>query len=70
MNNTGIRADLNVGADKTVTFGAIFAVQPFANELKTVTLSGADLLALFQQQFDGESFDQAFLALRERVLLL
>jgi 5'-nucleotidase len=60
MNNTGIRADLNVGADKTVTFGAIFAVQPFANELKTATLSGADLLALFQQQFDGESFDQAF----------
>jgi 5'-nucleotidase len=60
MNNTGIRADLNVGVDKTVTFGAIFAVQPFANELKTATLSGADLLALFQQQFDGESFDQAF----------
>lgn len=60
MNNTGIRADLVVADDKTVTFGAIFAAQPFANELKTMTLSGADLNAVFEQQFDGQSFDQAF----------
>lgn len=60
MNNTGIRADLTVADDKTVTFGAIFATQPFANELKTMTLSGADLKAVFEQEFDGQSFDQAF----------
>lgn len=60
MNNTGIRADLVVADDKTVTFGAIFAAQPFANELKTMTLSGADLKAVFEQEFDGQSFDQAF----------
>jgi len=60
MNNTGIRADLIVNADKTVTFGAIFAAQPFANELKTMTLSGADLKAVFEQEFDDQSFDQAF----------
>ncbi|MDK2762138.1 MAG: bifunctional metallophosphatase/5'-nucleotidase [Sphingopyxis sp.] len=60
MNNTGIRNDLIVGPDKAVTFGTIFAIQPFANELKTMTLSGADVAALLEQQFDGQAFDQAF----------
>jgi 5'-nucleotidase len=60
MNNTGIRNDLVVGPDNAVTFGTIFAIQPFANELKTMTLSGAELKALFDEQFDGQSFDQAF----------
>lgn len=60
MNNTGIRNDLIVSPDGTVTFGALFAVQPFANELITKTFSGAQLKALFEQQFDGQSFDQAF----------
>jgi 5'-nucleotidase len=60
MNNTGIRSDLIVAPDGTVTFGAIFAVQPFANELITKTFTGVQLKALFEQQFDGQSFDQAF----------
>lgn len=60
MNNTGIRNDLILGPDNTVTFGTIFAIQPFANELKTMTLTGAELKELFEQQFDGQSFDQAF----------
>lgn len=60
MNNTGIRNDLTVGPGNVVTFGTIFAIQPFANELKTMTLSGADLKALFEEEFDGQSFDQAF----------
>lgn len=60
MNNTGIRNDLTLGPDNIVTFGTIFAIQPFANELKTMTLSGAELKELFEQQFDGQSFDQAF----------
>jgi 5'-nucleotidase len=60
MNNTGIRNDLPAARDGTVTFGSIFAVQPFANELKTMTLTGAQIKALFEQQFDGVSFNQAF----------
>lgn len=60
MNNTGIRADLMAGPDGTVTFGAIYAVQPFANELKLVTLSGSQLKALLEQQLDDVSFDQTF----------
>jgi len=60
MNNTGIRNDLLATPDGTVTFGAIFAVQPFANELKTMTLNGTQLKAVLEQQFDGNSFNQAF----------
>ncbi len=60
MNNSGIRSDLLAGADGGVTFGTLFAIQPFANELKTMTLSGAQLKALLEQQFDGQGFDQAF----------
>ncbi len=60
MNNTGIRADLVPGPDGTVTFGQIYAVQPFANTLVTKSFTGRQLKALLEQQFDGQSFDQAF----------
>lgn len=60
MNNTGIRGDLLAGADGVVTFGSIYGVQPFANQLVTRTYTGAQLKALLEQQFDGQSFDQAF----------
>ena len=60
MNNTGIRADLIPGPDGTVTFGQIFAVQPFANTLVTKSFTGKQLKALLDQQFDGVSFDQTF----------
>lgn len=60
MNNTGIRADLMTEPDGTVTFGSIYAVQPFANEIKVMTLTGNDVKALLEQQLDGQSFDQTF----------
>jgi 5'-nucleotidase len=60
MNNTGIRADLAPAADGAVTFGQIYAVQPFANTLVTKGFTGKQLRALLEQQFDGQSFDQAF----------
>jgi 5'-nucleotidase len=60
MNNTGIRADLIPAADGAVTFGQIYAVQPFANTLVTKSFTGKQLQALLEQQFDGQSFDQAF----------
>jgi 5'-nucleotidase len=51
MNPGGIRADLPVG---TVTYGDAFTVQPFANNLVTMTLTGAQIkVILEQQQFPG-----------------
>lgn len=56
MNPGGIRADLvyadSVGeGDGTVTFGEIFTVQPFNNNLVTLTLTGEQIDALLEQQF-------------------
>lgn len=53
MNNGGARTDLIPGPGGLVTYGQIFAMQPFANNLVTVTLTGADLKALLEQQFDS-----------------
>jgi 5'-nucleotidase len=50
MNAGGIRADLDAGP---VTFGEAFAVQPFGNSLVTMTLTGAQIEALLEQQFTG-----------------
>ncbi|HVT39961.1 MAG TPA: 5'-nucleotidase C-terminal domain-containing protein [Gemmatimonadaceae bacterium] len=47
MNNGGIRANLQAGA---VTYGSLFEVQPFANNLVRVTVRGADLRAYLEQQ--------------------
>lgn len=51
MNPGGIRADLAPAADGTVTFGDIYAVQPFGNSVVTGPLTGAQLLAVLEQQF-------------------
>jgi 5'-nucleotidase len=62
MNNSGIRAGLVPDADGQVTYGAIYSVQPFGNALVTKTFTGAQLLALLEQQFDEEGFVQTFSA--------
>lgn len=56
MNAGGIRAPLIAGADGTVSYGDIYSVQPFGNTLITKTFTGAQLLALLEQQFraDGQ----------------
>lgn len=51
MNPGGIRSDLVPGEGGAVTFGDIYAVQPFGNTLVTMTLTGAQILALLDQQF-------------------
>ncbi|MBI5087326.1 MAG: 5'-nucleotidase C-terminal domain-containing protein [Actinobacteria bacterium] len=52
MNPGGIRADLNATAgDTDVTYGEIFTVQPFGNSLVTMTLTGAQIDAVLEQQF-------------------
>jgi 5'-nucleotidase len=50
MNAGGIRADLDAGP---VTYGEAFTVQPFGNSLVTMTLTGAQLDAVLEQQFTG-----------------
>jgi 5'-nucleotidase len=50
MNAGGIRADLDAGP---VTYGEAFTVQPFGNSLVTLTLTGAQLDAVLEQQFTG-----------------
>ncbi len=61
MNPGGIRADLTFvsggpEADGEVTFGEAFTVQPFGNSLVTMTLTGAQIETLLEQQWLGQPF--------------
>ncbi len=51
INSGGVRTDLAPAPDGTVTYGQIFAMQPFGNSLVTKTLTGAQLKELLEQQF-------------------
>ncbi|MEQ1529333.1 MAG: bifunctional metallophosphatase/5'-nucleotidase [Methylococcales bacterium] len=59
MNPGGIRADLTYASsaagegDGNVTFGEAFTVQPFGNTLVSMTLTGAQIHTLLEQQFTG-----------------
>ncbi len=48
MQPGGIRADLNAGE---VTWGALFTIQPFGNDLVRMKLTGAQIVALLNQQW-------------------
>ncbi len=50
MNAGGIRRDINAGE---ITFGEAFEVQPFANVLVTMDMTGQDIIDVLQQQFTG-----------------
>ncbi len=50
-NTGGVRAGLPLRADGTLTFGDLFTVQPFSNELVTMTLSGQQLLDILERQW-------------------
>ncbi|KXT78816.1 bifunctional metallophosphatase/5'-nucleotidase [Streptococcus sp. DD13] len=51
-NNGGIRADLVVQSDGTITWGAAQAVQPFGNILQIVELTGDQIYRVLDQQYD------------------
>jgi 5'-nucleotidase len=51
MNGSGVRADIVPGADGTLTYGAIYAAQPFGNSLVVRTFTGAQIRHLLEQQF-------------------
>ena len=57
-NPFGIRAPLVPAADGSVTFGMLYAVQPFGNQLVTQTLTGAELRALLEQSFTDSGPEQ------------
>lgn len=61
MNPFGVRAPLTPAAGGTVTFGDIYAVQPFNNSLVTQSLTGAELKALLEQGFDATGPEQALI---------
>ena len=61
-NSGGIRDDLRLAssgaeADGELTYGEAFAVQPFGNSLVTMTLTGAQIDALLEQQFNDSESD-------------
>ncbi|MFC4452182.1 bifunctional metallophosphatase/5'-nucleotidase [Deinococcus sonorensis] len=56
MNPGGIRADLlPSAANNTVTFGDTYTVQPFGNTLTVMTLTGAQIKTVLEQQWQGQS---------------
>lgn len=63
MNPGGIRADLLFSADPSnaadvdgsVSWGELFTVQPFGNSLVSLRLSGAQIVALLEQQWLGQA---------------
>ena len=54
MNNGGIRKDLEAGADLMTNVGQNQAVVPFGNTLIVVSLSGAQIRTLLEQQWPDE----------------
>jgi 5'-nucleotidase len=55
INATGVRTGITPDADGTVTYGKIFAMQPFGNNLVVKPLTGAQLKALLEQQFTDDA---------------
>lgn len=50
-NQTSVRTDIIPAADGSVTFGQLFAMQPFGNNLVVLTMTGRQLRAALEQQF-------------------
>lgn len=59
MNPGGVRADLTYATSNAnegngvVTYGEAFTVQPFGNIMQTITLTGAQLKTVLEQQWQG-----------------
>jgi 5'-nucleotidase len=52
MNPGGIRQDLDAG---DITFGELFTIQPFGNTLVQLTMTGAQIIKVLEQQWLGQS---------------
>ena len=53
MNKGGLRTDLVPAADGSITYGQLFAAQPFGNGLVVKSLTGRQIRAVLEQQFDS-----------------
>ena len=53
MNPGGVRTDLSYGEDGKVTYKEVATVQPFANTLVTMHLTGTQLRAVLEQQWQS-----------------
>jgi 5'-nucleotidase len=54
VNPGGVRADLAPREDGSLLYSQLFAVQPFGNDLVSMTLSGKQILTLLEQQFPAD----------------
>ena len=50
-NPGGVRSDIVMKADGAVSYADVFASQPFRNQLVTLTLTGAQIKAMLEQQW-------------------
>jgi 5'-nucleotidase len=62
MNAGGIRRDINAG---DITYGEAFEVQPFANVLTTMDMTGQQILDVLQQQFTGSPLGNGILQISD-----
>jgi len=75
MNPGGVRADMTFASsaagegDGNVTYAEAFTVQPFGNNLVTMTLTGAQIETLLEQQFTGCANDLGATQPFNRILL-
>jgi 5'-nucleotidase len=55
INTSGVRTNLDAAADGEVTYGDIFAMQPFGNTLQVLELTGAELRQALEEQFCNQA---------------
>ena len=51
INTSGVRTNLDGAADGQMTYGEIFAMQPFGNTLQVLELTGAELKLALEEQW-------------------
>jgi len=64
INSGGVRTTFRPAADGSVTYGQIFALQPFGNTVEVLELTGAQLKQVLEQEFTSDGtgqFRQSFL---------
>lgn len=55
MNQGGVRAELVPGPGGAVTYGALYRIQPFGNQMTVKSYSGQQLLDLLEEQFTRDT---------------
>jgi 5'-nucleotidase len=66
INTGGVRTSLLPAQDGSITYGQIFAMEPFGNDLVVKTFTGAQLKQLLEQQFRE---DNGKAVLRDSILI-